>query len=115
MNRIFIIILVTGTACTKGQTIRGSNKLHLSNSIDNEQELDLSEAAFQKVYSYTKNTNAFKDISYERIKAGVINTTSWDPPAELKKSFPYYHAGYDYDKRPVWIAEIGKFDFREIV
>ncbi|CAG7725511.1 unnamed protein product [Allacma fusca] len=119
MIRILIVILLTGTAGIEGQTeiIEGSDKLHLRNSIESEprQDAGLSEAAYKKVYSYTKNTNAFKDFSYEQMKARILNTSSWVPPAELQKSFPYYHAGYDYEKRPVWVAEIGKFDFRDIV
>lgn len=39
----------------------------------------------------------------------------WKAPEYMKKSFPYYLSGYDYDDAPVWIIEIGHWDVRSIV
>ena len=30
----------------------------------------------------------------------------------MKRNLPYYLAGYDYDDRPVWVLEFGKYDIR---
>ncbi|CAG7717655.1 unnamed protein product, partial [Allacma fusca] len=34
---------------------------------------------------------------------------------EMEKLFPYYLAGYDYEDRPIWVAEIGKYNIRSVV
>ncbi|CAG7732762.1 unnamed protein product, partial [Allacma fusca] len=39
----------------------------------------------------------------------------WEEPDHLVKHFPYYHAGYDAEDRPVWMAEMGKFNVRREV
>ncbi|CAG7641142.1 unnamed protein product [Allacma fusca] len=35
----------------------------------------------------------------------------YEVPEETAKRFPYYLSGYDYEGAPIWIWELGKWDF----
>ncbi|CAG7720724.1 unnamed protein product, partial [Allacma fusca] len=38
----------------------------------------------------------------------------WIPPAEIRQGFPYYFSGYDYDGRPILVAEMGKWKWSSV-
>ena len=37
----------------------------------------------------------------------------WIAPAEIRKSFPFYLAGYDEEGSPIYVAKYGKWNFTE--
>ncbi|CAG7832872.1 unnamed protein product [Allacma fusca] len=39
----------------------------------------------------------------------------WKAPKEMVEKFPYYVSGFDIEKRPVFVAEIGKWPVRQFV
>jgi len=40
---------------------------------------------------------------------------SWVPPSDFQRNFPYYLSGFDDEDQPIWIIEIGKYNFRDFV
>ncbi|CAG7818201.1 unnamed protein product, partial [Allacma fusca] len=42
------------------------------------------------------------------------NLVEWKAPEEIIKKYPYYWSGYDFDGRPLWILEFGKWNVRSI-
>ncbi|CAG7815325.1 unnamed protein product [Allacma fusca] len=45
----------------------------------------------------------------------IFNETDldkWKAPDEIWKNFPYYLSGYDYENRPIWVWEWGKWPLR---
>ncbi|CAG7826570.1 unnamed protein product [Allacma fusca] len=36
----------------------------------------------------------------------------YEPPKELSETLPYYLSGFDFDNRPIWVVEFGKWDLR---
>ncbi|CAG7828256.1 unnamed protein product [Allacma fusca] len=69
----------------------------------------------RKIYSYTKNAKAFKNMTFEETMAFMNDLDAWEAPREIRERVPYYLAGYDYDRRPVWMVEVGKIDFRGLI
>jgi len=53
-----------------------------------------------------------EDSSENVVKDSLEN---WEAPDEIKKNYPYYLGGFDYENRPIWIVEVGKWDFTKIV
>ncbi|CAG7732997.1 unnamed protein product [Allacma fusca] len=43
------------------------------------------------------------------------NILDYEVPAEVKKDFPYYLAGYDFGGAPVWIFQLGRWNLRKYV
>ncbi|CAG7831926.1 unnamed protein product [Allacma fusca] len=39
----------------------------------------------------------------------------WEPPVEFSQMFPYYLSGFDYENRPIWVVEVGKWDLRSVI
>ncbi|CAG7835492.1 unnamed protein product [Allacma fusca] len=39
---------------------------------------------------------------------------TWEAPPEIRNNFVYYLSGFDFEDRPIWIAETGKWDARKI-
>ncbi|CAG7734345.1 unnamed protein product, partial [Allacma fusca] len=72
----------------------------------------LTERYFAKVFTYLRNSPAFKNATKQDIIDLVTELESWEPPERLIQNLPYYLAGYDLDDRPVWVAEVGKYDLR---
>ncbi|CAG7730548.1 unnamed protein product [Allacma fusca] len=79
-----------------------------------------------EVYSYQKledpellervhkilNTTTEKNTS-PKSRAEELDT--WRVPEYLLKNYPYYLSGFDYEGRPIWIAQWGKFNLKKIV
>ncbi|CAG7725152.1 unnamed protein product [Allacma fusca] len=43
------------------------------------------------------------------------NIEDYVAPYDIPKKFVYYLAGYDYENRPVWVAELGKWPVKEVL
>ncbi|CAG7817319.1 unnamed protein product [Allacma fusca] len=114
-----IIFLLASFTCVFGD-IGSSSKLATPHvlpnaTVQNKNTNSFSEADYRKIFSFTKKTKIYQHFSYEEMRARIINVTTWEVPLDIKNSFPLYLAGYDYDKRPVWVFEVGKVDFRTII
>ncbi|CAG7828221.1 unnamed protein product [Allacma fusca] len=109
-----IILALASLSFAQNELVETSTEL-VSKDLPPETENEISEVTCRKIYSYTKATKLFKNFTYEETKAFVNEISSWDDPIRLSELFPYYHAGYDYEKKPVWILEVGKFNFRRII
>ncbi|CAG7829652.1 unnamed protein product [Allacma fusca] len=40
---------------------------------------------------------------------------TWEAPPYIQNNYRYYLSGFDYDNRPIWVVEFGKWDVRKIV
>ncbi|CAG7731269.1 unnamed protein product, partial [Allacma fusca] len=74
----------------------------------------LPHGVYLKAYSYMKNSKVFKNFTFEEVIDWIDNADKWDSP-DLSKRFPYYLSGYDYEDRPIWISEVGKYNVRKVV
>ncbi|CAG7631910.1 unnamed protein product [Allacma fusca] len=43
------------------------------------------------------------------------NLADWAPPEDFQTRFVYYLAGYDEDNRPIWIAELGRWNIKKVI
>ncbi|CAG7828257.1 unnamed protein product [Allacma fusca] len=68
----------------------------------------------KKIYSYTKYARAFKNMTFEQTVDFMNDLYAWQAPSDIQKNFPYTLWGYDYERRPVWIHEVGRQDWRSI-
>ncbi|CAG7826571.1 unnamed protein product [Allacma fusca] len=39
----------------------------------------------------------------------------WEPPKELSEALPCYLSGFDFENRPIWVVEFGKWDLRSFL
>ncbi|CAG7639373.1 unnamed protein product [Allacma fusca] len=39
----------------------------------------------------------------------------WRAPNEIEDNFPYYLSGFDFENRPIWIVEFGKWDIATLL
>ncbi|CAG7835491.1 unnamed protein product [Allacma fusca] len=51
-------------------------------------------------------------LAEDSIKYDDLDT--WEAPPEIRNNFVYYLSGFDFEDRPIWIAETGKWDARKI-
>ncbi|CAG7838235.1 unnamed protein product [Allacma fusca] len=75
---------------------------------------NFSDPTFKKAYSYVKHAPIFQHFSKDDLYNLIAEIDSWEVPEALQEKFPYYHAGYDYDDRPIWVTEAGKYRLRHI-
>ncbi|CAG7836322.1 unnamed protein product [Allacma fusca] len=75
----------------------------------------LSEDVYLKCYSIMRHSRVFRNFTYEDVKKFLDEALAFKPPAFLQDRFPYYLAGYDYEDRPVWVAEWGKYKVDDLV
>ncbi|CAG7719313.1 unnamed protein product, partial [Allacma fusca] len=58
-------------------------------------------------------STAESQVDKEKVQNAVLER--WKAPKEITDKFPYYVSGFDFDGRPVFIMEIGKWPIRYIV
>ncbi|CAG7724492.1 unnamed protein product [Allacma fusca] len=51
----------------------------------------------------------------ETIQTSEKTLDKWVPPKNISKLFPYYISGFDFDSRPFFVVEIGKWPFRDFI
>ncbi|CAG7703142.1 unnamed protein product, partial [Allacma fusca] len=83
---------------------------HLSSN-----ETLLSKEVYKKCYSIMKKSRVFKNYTYEAIVEYLNEAEAFKPPEFLAHRFPYYLAGYDYEDRPVWVGELGKYKMDDLI
>ncbi|CAG7833524.1 unnamed protein product [Allacma fusca] len=72
------------------------------------------------VQNFTAAENELYPSSLFNVKDVTINDLTpdldtWESPQWMQVNYPYYLAGYDYDDRPVWVVEMGKYQMRKLV
>ncbi|CAG7829996.1 unnamed protein product [Allacma fusca] len=75
----------------------------------------LPKEVYKKCYSIMKKSRAFRNYTYEAIVEYLNEAEAFIPPEFLVHRFPYYLAGYDYEDRPVWVGEVGKYKVDDLI
>ncbi|CAG7698269.1 unnamed protein product [Allacma fusca] len=65
-------------------------------------------------------TGLLAQLSEEEIPQSLryilhLDLEKWEEPEELTKNLVYYLSGFDFENRPVWVVEFGKWDLRSIL
>ncbi|CAG7817726.1 unnamed protein product [Allacma fusca] len=63
--------------------------------------------------NYVATTKVYRNNTLQDTIHHVKEDDDWTPTKELQAKFPYYLSGYDYDDQPVWVMEVGKYNYRE--
>ncbi|CAG7689703.1 unnamed protein product, partial [Allacma fusca] len=102
-NVQFLLKQVTPTACKrKPESTRSvSNVPDACSTLPNNAELEYCQNVSVAKILNQKEQNEFLD--------------SWKSPKDISDKFPYYVSGFDVEKRPVFVFEVGKWPLHYFV
>ncbi|CAG7718065.1 unnamed protein product [Allacma fusca] len=72
----------------------------------------LSDEFYNTLFEVSSCCEIFKNFTLKNMTKWIDDSLSWEAPLELEQKFPFYQAGYDTENRPVWVFEIGKYDYK---
>ncbi|CAG7820826.1 unnamed protein product, partial [Allacma fusca] len=75
----------------------------------------LPQEVYIKAYSFMGRSRAFGNLTFEETANFIDTQDTWEEPQYLREMYPYYLSGYDYEGRPIWIVEFGKFNIKKTV
>ncbi|CAG7837343.1 unnamed protein product [Allacma fusca] len=114
--RAFVIVVLLLVATVYADT--DSNSLQddeSKNSTSSPSKYRLPEELYRKAFSFMVHSKVFKNFTFQQAVDLVDSLDTWEASDEIQRNFPYYLSGYDFDDRPVWIAEAGKYNVRKWV
>ncbi|CAG7717792.1 unnamed protein product [Allacma fusca] len=108
------VLVALATITSAHGFINSTDEIPKKNSLQAE-KTGVPIEVHRKIYSYTRNSTAFKNFTFEDTVAFINELNEWKAPQDIRDTLPYYLWGYDYDNRPVWSQEVGSQDWRAIV
>ncbi|CAG7837342.1 unnamed protein product [Allacma fusca] len=125
MCKVIVLLMCLALAVSEGKNVTDSKVIQILANVIPEADTDITknittklrlpEEMYWKAHSYITNSKAFKGISFEGTVKLIDELDTWEAPEEIQRNFPYFLAGYDYEDRPVWMAEVGKYNVRKWV
>ncbi|CAG7819742.1 unnamed protein product [Allacma fusca] len=62
----------------------------------------------------TQLLNVSQNVVDEKLDSEA-ELLAWEAPLDIRTNYPYYLSGFDAENRPIWIAELGKWNLRKVV
>ncbi|CAG7729977.1 unnamed protein product [Allacma fusca] len=91
-------LLLILSICASTQSLSHSTEKILVKEFEPQSKLSME--THKKIYSYTKNANFFKNLTFEETMDFMNELNEWEAPKEIKDHFGYSLWGYDLERRP---------------
>ncbi|CAG7724683.1 unnamed protein product, partial [Allacma fusca] len=103
-----LFLLIVSVAASAAKESLGRQSVNANHTI-------LLKKVYRKTYSFMRHSRAFRNNTYQDAVNFVNEVEAFQAPEEFVKRFPYYLAGYDFEDRPVWVAESGNYRVGDLI
>ncbi|CAG7829095.1 unnamed protein product [Allacma fusca] len=109
MFKIFITFIIFTRSCWAANESPNGAQGVIPNSTK------LPEKVYSNVYNIMKYSKSYSNMTFEEVKNFLNDVEDWKAPENISKRFPYYLTGFDFEDRPIWVCEYGKYQWDDLM